>query len=185
MVAFPNDAKYCLHIAIVLVIAATAIAACLLFSNTNAGGAWLRAVFGSMSALMLELYFWGALGATVASYKFFAEDKERNELESVKEVPRPEELRYPNLLDVALYGLRIVFSGVLGVVGALVMIAALGYFDAPTASPTTKLRLFLVIACFLIGMYQNEFLAALARLNQSILEKLRVGSPGGHGGATA
>jgi hypothetical protein len=128
--------------------------------------------------LFVELYFWAMLGATVASYKFFAADKDRNEIEAIKKQPDPSELRYPNLLDVLLYAFRILFSGVLGVLGAIVLLAGLGYFDVPTDSVTTKVRLFLVIVCFLVGMHQNEFLSVLAKLNQSVLDKLKLGEPG-------
>jgi hypothetical protein len=176
--AFPCEEKYYLHIAVVVGVAFLLILLCLVAAYTNRGSAWLPAELGERNALFVELYFWAALGATIATYKFFANDKERNELEALKEKPDPQELRYPNLLDVFLYAYRILFSGVLGVIGAVVLLAGLGYFDVPTDSVTTKLRLFLVIVCFLVGMHQNEFLSALARLNHSVLSKLRVGEPG-------
>ena len=176
--AFPCEEKYYLHIAVVIGIAFVSILACLVAAYTNQWSAWLLAVFGERNALFVEMYFWAALGATIATYKFFANDKERNELEGLKEAPDPKELRYPNLLDVFLYAYRILISGVLGVIGAVVLLAGLGYFDVSTDAVTTKLRLFLVIVCFLVGMHQNEFLSALANLNRSVLSKLRLADPG-------
>jgi hypothetical protein len=66
----------------------------------------------------------------------------------------------------------------LGIIAAVIALAGLGYFDVPTDAVTVKLKLFLLVVCFLVGMHQNEFLSALARLNNSVIEKLRLGEPG-------
>lgn len=176
--AFPDGEKYYLHIAIVIGTAFVVVLSAIVAAYTLVGGMWLSGVFGARNALLVELYFWAALGATVASYKYFAEDKERNEIEAAKATPDPNELRYPNLLDVFLYAYRILFSGVLGVLGAVVLLAGLGYFDVSIDSVATKVRLFLVTVCFLVGMHQNEFLSALHRLNESVLDKLKLGELG-------
>jgi hypothetical protein len=94
-----------------------------------------------------------------------------NEVESLKRMPNPEVLRYPNSLDVVLYAQRILFNGVLGVVGGAIVMAGLGYFDVQVSAITEKQRMFFVVFAFLIGVYQNDFLAFLMDLNKKILLK--------------
>src|SRR6266436_1159416 len=117
------------YIAVVIFCAFLICCAALVFLNVNNVGTWFEAIFGRRKAFILQLYFWGALGATITSYKFFAQDKERNELEDLKEHPDPKELRWPNSQDVVLYVQRILMSGAMGVVGAAILLAGLGVFD--------------------------------------------------------
>jgi len=129
---------------------------------------YLLQVFEPTKLFVLQLYFWATMGATIASYKFFATDKDMNECESQKPNPDPSLLRYPDSFDVILYSQRIVFSGFLGVVGAAILYAGLGYFDAPLETGSLKQNVFFIVFCFLIGVYQNDFLAFLAGLKQRL-----------------
>ena len=167
----PSGVQYYKYIAIVLFVAFILEVVVLLILHIKLVQASLGEVFDSRALLMIELYFWAALGATVASYKFFADDKEVNEVESLKRRPSREVLRYPNYLDVVLYAQRILFNGVLGVIGGLIVMAGLGYFDVQLSAISEKQRMFFIVFAFLIGVYQNEFLAFLMDLNRKILLK--------------
>jgi hypothetical protein len=166
-----GSALYYRYIAIVLFVAFIIEVAALVVLHVRPVQIALSEILGLRAILALELYFWAALGATIASYKFFADDKELNEIEAVKRHPNPKVLRYPNALDVVLYVQRIVFNGVLGVVGGLIVMAGLGYFDVQLSAISEKQRMFFIVVAFLIGVYQNEFLTFLMDLNRKILLK--------------
>ncbi len=102
----------------------------LLVLNLAAVHELLKAALGEAKTLFLELFCWGALGGTLASYLFYARDKDTNEAEAMKQRPDPALLRYPDEIDVRLYGLRILFSGIQGVIAGLILSAGLLYFDA-------------------------------------------------------
>lgn len=181
---FEGSIRYYRPIATVLFVSLAVCMGMLVVLNINRVATWLAEVLGQRKAFVIELYFWAALGATVASYKFFAQDKDVNELEAAKEEPDPAVLRYPNALDVVLYVQRILFSGVLGVVGAVILFAGLGYFDASFDNWGFKQEMFFIVFCFLIGIYQNDFLAFLSELNKKLFqrrpqrESLSGGDPG-------
>lgn len=111
------------------------------------------------------------MGTTIASYKFFADDKELNELECLKETPDPTVLRFPNGPDICLYVLRIALSGVLAIVGTSIFLAGLGYFDASPDTWSSKQYLFFIILAFVIGFYQNDFLSFLSSLKVQLLRQ--------------
>ncbi len=124
----------------------------------------LRYWHGEQKPLFLELYCWAALGGTLAAYVFMAQDKESNEVESLKAPPDPTKLRYPDSIDVGLYGLRIIFSGIQGVAGALILYAGLIYFDVPAGDEPVKRKVLFSLFSFLVGLNQKAFLAFLGRL---------------------
>ncbi len=120
---------------------------------------------------VIQLFFWSALGATIACSLFLSEDKEMNELESLKETPDPLALRYPDSIDVFLYFQRIITSGILGIIGALILFAGLGFFDAQIETLSLKHKLFFIIYCFLIGMYQRNFITYLSNMFKKMLQE--------------
>ena len=119
---------------------------------------------------MLQLYFWSALGATIACSLFMKQDKEINELESIKDEPDPTILRYPDPIDVVLYVQRIMTSGFFGVIGATILFAGLGYFDVSADILNFKQKVFFIVFCFLIGMYQGDFITFLNNLSKRLLQ---------------
>ncbi len=133
--------------------------------------AWLTELLGAKKAFVIQLYFWGALASTIASSMFMKQDKEINELESLKEKPDPAMLRYPDAIDVGLYLQRILTSGFLGIFGAAVLFAGLGYFEVSADALATKHKLFLIVFTFLIGLYQSNFLAALGEMSKRVFQK--------------
>lgn len=166
-----GDPKYYRHIVAVLGGAFLFSSTVLLILNSVGGAQWLEERLGEVKAFFFQLYFWGTMGATVASYKFFADDKELNEVECLKETPDPTVLRFPNGLDVCLYALRILLSGVLALIAASIFLAGLGYFDAKPDTWSSKQYLFFVILAFLVGVYQNDFLSFLASLKVRFLRQ--------------
>ena len=126
-------------------------------------------VFGASEKFIIELFFWGALGATISSSLFLAQDKEINEIESLKSPPDPNILRYPDIFDVWMYGQRVATSGVLAIVSAVVLLAGLGYFEVEINTVTTKQKMLFVITSFLVGMYQGKFVDFLNSLSKRLL----------------
>ena len=122
-----GDPKNYKGISIVLFLGLFICAGSILLMNMTPIKSWLEGQFGQRKSFVLQLYFWASLGATVASYKFFAEDKDINEQESVKQTPDPAKLRWPNSYDIILYVQRILFSGVQGIIGSVILFAGLGY----------------------------------------------------------
>jgi len=166
-----GDIRYYRHISVLILLALVMAGAMLLCLNSSSGRSFVLAYFGNNAAFGLQLFFWGALGAAIASSLFLARDKDENELESVKTAPDRSRLRYPTEIDVHLYGHRIVTSACLAVVGALFLYAGLSYFDIPAALPNPKHRAFFILFAFLIGLYQGNFVAFLSKRFQKILEK--------------
>ena len=166
-----GDIRYYRHISILIFVALAVAGAALLWFNSAFGRGVVQTHLGDKAGFGLQLFFWGALGAAIASSLFLARDKEENELESVKTNPDLSLLRYPTDIDVYLYGQRIVTSACLAVVGALLLYAGLGYFDVPADIPSPKHRAFFILFSFLIGLYQGNFLAFLNKRFQKMLEK--------------
>lgn len=136
--------------------------------NTKFVAAWCVELLGERPAFFLQLGLWGALGGLVSGYKFLAHDKDLNELEAMKEKPDPTVLRYPTVVDVHLYGQRIVSSGVLGVISGLLVLTGLIYFQVETTGAPLRQRLFMVLLAFVVGLQENDFLAFLSKLNQRL-----------------
>lgn len=168
--------KYYRHISFLILVALVGAGAMLLWLNTISGRSLMQAYLGNNVSFGLQLFLWGALGGSIASSLYMAWDKEENELESVKDRPDPSCLRYPNEIDVHLYGHRIMTSACLAVVGGLFLYAGLNYFDVP-ATLNPKHRAFFIIFSFLIGLYQGKFLTFLNRRFQKILEKSEAVAP--------
>lgn len=166
-----GDIKYYTYISILVIAALVLSGATLLWLNSSVGRKVLFSYLGPKVAFGLQLFFWGALGAAIASSLFLARDKEENELESIKETPDLATLRYPTNLDVHLYAHRILTSACLAVIGALSLYAGLSYFDVPADLPNPKQRAFFILFAFLIGLYQGNFVAFLSKRFQKILER--------------
>ena len=174
----PGAPYYYDYIAVVIFCAFLICCASLVFLNVNTVGVCVEEIFGRRKAFILQLYFWAALGATIESYKFFAEDKERNELEDIKEHPDPNELRWPNSQDVVLYIQRILMSGAMGILGAAVLLAGLGVFDATQQDWGTKQKMGMIVFCVVVGMYQEDFLVFVSGVKEQFFK-------GKDGGAAA
>jgi hypothetical protein len=166
-----GDPKYYGYISVLILLVLSGACAILLLVNSSFGQAFVLAYVGARTAFCFQLFFWGALGAAIASSLFFAEDKNQNELELAKATPDPSRVRYPNKLDVHLYFHRIVTSACLAVVGAFFLYAGLTYFDVPADLPNPKQRAFFILFAVLVGLYQANFVAFLHKRFQKILEK--------------
>lgn len=139
--------------------------------NANPIVKTLAPFFNETKLFLIQLFFWSALGATIACSLFLAQDKEINEKEACKKHPSPDVLRYPTNVDVHLYAQRILTSGFLGLVGAFIILAGLGYFEVPIDSINEKHKIFLIITAFVVGLHQKNFLATLTSLCKKIFEK--------------
>ena len=166
----PGSPRYYDWIAVVLFSSLAICCACLLFLNLNSVEVCVQELFGTRKAFILQMYFWAALGATITSYKFFADDKDRNELECLKDNPDPKELRWPNSQDVILYIQRILMSGAMGIIGVAVLLAGLGIFDTAQQEWSTKQKMVLAVFCAVVGMYQADFLAFVAGIKEQFFK---------------
>lgn len=154
---------------------ATNIGALIAF-NVDLTEPWLIQILGRNEAFIFELFFWGALGATISSSLFLSEDKEINELEALKDNPDPAVLRYPDAIDVCLYVQRILTSGLLAVISAVILFAGLGYFEVDINNIATKQQMLFIITAFLVGMYQGNFIVFLSKLSKKMLQGRKDGS---------
>jgi len=166
-----GDIKYYRDISLLILVAIVIAGAALLCLNSSVGRQAALKYLGPMEAFGLQLFFWGALGAAIASSLFLARDKEENEVESLKEKPDLSVLRYPTSLDRHLYVHRILTSACLAVVGALLLYSGLGYFDVPADIPNPKHRAFFMLFSFLVGLYQGNFVTFLSKRFEKILER--------------
>jgi hypothetical protein len=166
-----GDPRYYKHISVLIMLVLLGTSVILLFLNSSFGQTILLKYLGTRTAFCFQLFFWGALGAAIASSLFLAEDKKQNELELVKASPDPSLLSYPNEIDVHLYCHRIVTSACLAVVGAFFLYAGLTYFDVPADLPNPKHQAFFILFAVLIGLYQANFVAFLHKRFQKMLEK--------------
>lgn len=165
-----GDPRYYKYIAVLLAVCFAINGIALLLLNTPAVGAWLSTAVGSGKAHFVHLFFWGASGAVIACSLFMANDKEINEVEALKEKPNPTVLRFPNEVDVWLYLLRIVSSGFLAVVAAVITVVGLGYFDAQVDLVAAKHKLFFVLLSVLVGLFEKRFLASLSRFSERMFK---------------
>lgn len=168
---FPDNIRYYGHITFLLFAALFGSVLGIALIHLNPLRPWLSSLFGPFTLQLIEMYFWGALGGTISAYKFLARDKDQNEVESLKKKPDPENLRYPNRLDVALYAQWVLISGVLAVLGAIVSLAGLFYFEAGPGVGELKRRMFLTVFAFLVGFFQNDFLVFLADLSRRLFRQ--------------
>jgi len=165
-----GDIKYYKHITALITISFIVNIAILLILNITSASQYFESLYGIKKTFVIQLFFWSALGATIACSLFMSEDKETNEVERAKNNPDPKILRYPDVIDVFLYLQRIITSSILGVIGALMLFAGLIFFEANIEVLSIKHRMFFVIFCFLIGMYQRNFIAYLGKTFRRIIE---------------
>ena len=166
-----GDIKYYKHISIIVFISLVLNGIIIFILNLHSTLEYFTKLFGAKKAFVLQLYFWSALGATIACSLFMKQDKEINELESIKDEPDPTILRYPDPIDVVLYVQRIMTSGFFGVIGATILFAGLGYFDVSADILNFKQKVFFIVFCFLIGMYQGDFITFLNNLSKRLLQQ--------------
>ncbi|PKN18248.1 MAG: hypothetical protein CVU71_12110 [Deltaproteobacteria bacterium HGW-Deltaproteobacteria-6] len=165
-----GDIKYYKHITALIMVSFVVNISVLLILNITFTSQYLEGLYGIKKTFIIQLFFWSALGATIACSLFMSEDKEINEIERAKHNPDPKILRYPDVIDVFLYLQRIITSGILGVIGASMLFAGLIFFEAQIEILSIKHRMFFVIFCFLIGMYQRHFIAYLGKMFRKIIE---------------
>jgi len=161
-----GDPKYYLHITLIIITSLCLNGSMIFILNINTVNIWLVSLIGEKKAFIMQLYFWAAARSTIACSIFMKNDKDINELESLKDKPDSRILRYPNIYDVYLYLERILTSGFLGIFGAVLLLAGLGYFDVNPETLTVKHKLFLIIFSFLIGLYQANFLTVLNEMSR-------------------
>lgn len=175
---FGSDVKNYSKISALLLSAMVASGLLILLCNVHPIIDYLRKYAGPTKALIIQLYLWGALGGTIAAYKFFATDKDINEVESRKEKPDLTLLRFPDKYDVQLYIHRIVISGFLGLISGIVLYAGLGYFDTTPDADVPKHKAFFAVFALLAGMQQNQFIMFLKSLHKKLTEQaLRSAEP--------
>jgi hypothetical protein len=161
-----------------LILAAMLVAGVILLGlNSIYGREILQKLLGPIATFCLQLFFWGALGAAIASSFFLAHDKEDNELESLKSKPDRSKLRYPDRIDTQLYLHRILTSGFLAVASGVFLYAGLSYFEISIDQPTPKQRAFFILFAFLVGLYQGNFVTFLDKRFQEMLKKPAGGEP--------
>jgi len=158
-------------IAIILTVIFLVNGLALLALNVDSIESGLNDKMGSVRAFMIQLFFWGTSGATIAASLFMANDKQQNINARLTANPDPLELQYPDKIDVWLYVQRIVSSGFLAVFGAAILFAGLGYFDVSIEALTAKHRIFLVVFGFTIGLYENRFLRSLDKMSKTLFSK--------------
>ena len=165
-----GDIKYYKHITALVMISFAVNIAILLFLNITNVSQYLETLLGIKKTFIVQLFFWSALGATIACSLFMSEDKEINEVECARDKPDPKILRYPDVIDVLLYLQRIITSGILGVIWALILLSGLVFFEAPIEVLSVKHKIFFILFCFLIGMYQRTFIEYLGKMFKKIIE---------------
>ena len=158
-------------IAVVIFSSFIICSACLLFLNTTYVTIYLEGYFGSKKTFLIQLFFWACFRGVVTCYKFFRDDKDRNELENVKAYPDPVELRWPNSQDVVLYSMRILISGGLGILGSATLLAGLGVFESLQNQWGTREKTGLIVFCFIVGMFQEDFLGFIMGIKDQFFKR--------------
>jgi hypothetical protein len=127
--------------------------------------------FGGISAEIIKQFFYGAIGATISCSIFLKKDKEINELESLKDKPDPAVLRLPDVIDKRLYIQRIITSGILAILGMLLILAGFSYLEVDfSADFTFKHKLFFAISSLMIGIYQSKFLTSVEKIFEGLFK---------------
>ncbi|MFC4219315.1 hypothetical protein [Flagellimonas marina] len=140
----------------------------LIIIQTNNIECWLKIEFGQIGFQLLNQFLYGALGGTIAGSLFLKKDKEINEIESLKPKPNPTILRLPDEVDKSLYIHRIITSGVLAVLGTLLIITGFGYLEVEYKDGfVLRQEIFFIITSVLIGLYQIKFLGRIEKLFES------------------
>ena len=136
---------------IVLAIALSGI--CLLVLNLRYVDNFLDLYFGDLPFEMIKQFFWGVIGASISCSLFLSQDKEMNEIESLKDSPNFQILRYPTKEDIHLYVQRLLTSGILAVIGVLVILTGFGYLDVGISEVGAKHKIIFVLSSVLIGLF--------------------------------
>ena len=165
-----GDIKYYKYITTIIMISFSFNIALLLTLNVSTTSQYLESLYSIKKLFIIQLFIWAMLGSTIACSLFLSQDKEINEIESVKTHPDPSLLRYPDMIDLFLYLQRIITGGILGVIGALILFAGLIFFDANIGNMSLKHKSFFIVFCFLIGLYQRHFLGYLEKMLRKIIE---------------
>ncbi len=127
-----------------------------------------------MNNIKLEImkqFFFGALGATIACSLFLKEDKEINELEEIEDKPDPKILRFPDSVDIQFYIHRILTSGILAVLGSLIILGGFSYLEVDYHHLTIRHKILFAISSLLIGIYQGKFLTHLTGIFDRFFRK--------------
>lgn len=138
---------------------------CIICLNLNAVENLILEYFGEISTEVINQFFYGAIGATISCSIFLAKDKEINECELLNAKPDPKKLRLPDIIDRRLYVQRIITSGILAILGMLLILAGFSYLEVDYSGQFTfKQRLFFTISSLLIGIYQSKFLCSIEKI---------------------
>jgi len=156
--------RYYRHIATFLFLAFCLNAGALVTLNVTRIAVWLTELVGLKKTFLIQLFFWAEMGAVVSSSKYLVHDIETHRAEQAKPRPDTAVLRYPTALDVLIYAQRMLVSGVLGVIGAILFLAGLGHFDVQADVLVTRHQCVLAVLAFLVGLFQGYFLAFLNNL---------------------
>ncbi len=122
-------------------------------------------IFGKVVVEGIKQFFYGALAATISCSLFVAKDKDINEVESLNKKPNPLIYRLPDTFDKRMYIQRIISSGVLAVLGFVIILAGFSYLEVNFDKTfTAKHKLLFVLSSFLIGLNQAKFLSRLEKM---------------------
>jgi hypothetical protein len=128
---------------------------------------WLKTIFGDKGQTLIKSFFFGSLGAIISSSIFLSRDKETNKQLFAKN-QRSKEIDLPDCLDRQMYLHRVITSGALAVLGTLIIFAGLSYVDVKYTSEIDKQKYLIIVASFLIGLYQGKFLKFIDSLFDNI-----------------
>jgi hypothetical protein len=161
----PLDLKQYMKISTVLFFSFLFNFVILLAVNIKFVEAKLLPFFGQIALEGIKQFFYGALAATISCSLFVAKDKDINELELLKSPPDPSTFRLPDIFDKRMYIQRIICSGILAVLGLVIILAGFSYLEVNYEKAfTAKHKLLFVLSSFLIGLNQSKFLARLEKL---------------------
>lgn len=143
----------------------------ILILNISFIQSYFTCLFDDLGFELIKQYFYGSIGATIACTLFLAEDKEINEVESLNEKPDPKILRLPDFIDRRFYALRIITSGLLAIVGTIILITGFSYLEIEYKNGfLIKHKLLFALASVLIGLYQFKFLNRLEKVFNKIFK---------------
>ncbi len=132
---------------------------------------WIQYEFGQIGYQLFNQFFLGALGGTIAGSLFLKKDKEINEKEYLKAKSDPTILRLPDEVDKQLYIQRIITSGILTILGTLLIIAGFSYLEVDYKNGfLIKQKIFFSVTSMLIGLYQFKFLGSIEKISDNLFK---------------
>ncbi|HEY5125065.1 MAG TPA: hypothetical protein VIK14_15135 [Ignavibacteria bacterium] len=143
----------------------------LVFLNISAIHQCFISIFSEIKAELIIQIFFGALGSTISCSLYLATDKEINELESKKAKPDPKILREPDEIDISLYIHRIISGSVLAILGSLIILAGLSYFEVNYTNFSIKQKILISASSIMIGLFQHKFLDDIKDVYCNIFNK--------------